>query len=296
MPYLPLDSIRVDSTFEVRLPQPSEREFRGLVDDIRSRGVIVDLLITKDGLLLDGHRRLAAAKEAGLSKVPVKTLDLEGEASCERALAIVVNLFRRNLTEAQRVALGSSLLRIERARAKERQSEGQKRGGEIAGRGRKLLGNDSPNAKEHERATERVAGAVGVSRKTFERAEAVKKKDPEIAKRMLQGSLSVASAYKKVKVKEIKERAAREEEKSAGVLKDLHEGFGRYRTVYLDPPWQYRDTNSRGAAESHYPTMSLKELSSLPVPKLGHEEGARFWIWCTWPLIRIATKLIPPLL
>lgn len=113
MAYLPVESIRVDRAFAARLPTPSQREFRGLVDDIRSRGILVNLLVTKDGLLLDGHRRLAAAQEAGISKVPVKTLDLEGEASCDRAITIAVNLFRRNLSEAQRVALGSSLLRFE---------------------------------------------------------------------------------------------------------------------------------------------------------------------------------------
>lgn len=50
---------------------------------------------------------------------------------------------------------------------------------------------------------------------------------------MLEGSLSVASAYKKGKIAEIKERAATQGS-TAGVLKDLHDGFGRYPTVYHD--------------------------------------------------------------
>jgi ParB-like chromosome segregation protein Spo0J len=170
------------------------REFQGLVEDIRSRGVVVDLLVTKDGLLLDGHRRLAAVREAGLSKLPAKTFDFESAGSTESAISIAVNLFRRNLSEAQRVALGSSLLRIERVKAEECQRGGQKRGGETAATRRTLVENVSPQAVERDRATERAAAAVGVSRKTFEKVEAVKRNDPELARRMLEGSLSVDAA------------------------------------------------------------------------------------------------------
>jgi hypothetical protein len=54
--------------------------------------------------------------------------------------------------------------------------------------------NVSPQAVERDRATERAAAAVGVSRKTFEKVEAVKRNDPELARRMLEGSLSVDAA------------------------------------------------------------------------------------------------------
>ena len=40
------------------------------------------------------------------------------------------------------------------------------------------------------------------------------------------------------------------------------------------------------ATECRYPTMSLKELCSLPIRELVHPRGAHLWLWCTWPKIR----------
>jgi N6-adenosine-specific RNA methylase IME4 len=128
-----------------------------------------------------------------------------------------------------------------------------------------------------------------VSRKTLERVEAVKRKDPLLAKRMIDGKLSVSSAYRKVKVEELRKHAAAEVSADDTLVTDLQAVLGKYRTVYLDPPWRYEDSGVRGAAEGHYPTMSVKELVALPVPKLAHNDGAHFWVWTTWPLLREAT-------
>ena len=34
-------------------------------------------------------------------------------------------------------------------------------------------------------------------------------------------------------------------------------------TTTADPPWQYDNRASRGAAENHYPVMSVEDLSGL---------------------------------
>lgn len=167
MAELKIDAIRVDEWFAGRLPATPERELEALVGDIRVRGILVELLITEDGLLLDGHRRLEAAKRAGLSRVPVRRLSIAGARSWKKALTLAVNLHRRHLNEAQRATLGSSLLRIEREKARERQYEGQRNGGVLRGRrggGGELPGERKPEAK---RATEEAARAVGVSRQTM---------------------------------------------------------------------------------------------------------------------------------
>lgn len=38
-----------------------------------------------------------------------------------------------------------------------------------------------------------------------------------------------------------------------------------YQLIYVDPPWQYGNKISNGAAENHYSTMSLAELKRLPI-------------------------------
>ena len=38
----------------------------------------------------------------------------------------------------------------------------------------------------------------------------------------------------------------------------------KYSIIYADPPWRYNQKGVSGAAEKHYPTMSIEELCALP--------------------------------
>jgi N6-adenosine-specific RNA methylase IME4 len=55
---------------------------------------------------------------------------------------------------------------------------------------------------------------------------------------------------------------------------------GEYSCIMADPPWQYGNTSTRGAAEDHYPTMSLNELCELPVREWAAEK-AHLYLWTT---------------
>ena len=39
--------------------------------------------------------------------------------------------------------------------------------------------------------------------------------------------------------------------------------IGTYNIIYADPPWRYEQRKVQGAAENHYPTMSIDELCAL---------------------------------
>ena len=65
----------------------------------------------------------------------------------------------------------------------------------------------------------------------------------------------------------------------------------KYDIIYADPPWQYNNKITRGAAESHYPTMSLDELKALPVKDLASDNCVLF-LWATYPCIEYALELI----
>jgi N6-adenosine-specific RNA methylase IME4 len=64
-----------------------------------------------------------------------------------------------------------------------------------------------------------------------------------------------------------------------------------FGSVYADVPWPYDDTNTRGAAEHHYQTMSLAEIAALPVSKLvAPRAHLHFWttssfLWDSKPII-----------
>jgi N6-adenosine-specific RNA methylase IME4 len=72
-------------------------------------------------------------------------------------------------------------------------------------------------------------------------------------------------------------------------LQNLHEGFGKYRTIYVDPPWPYRHhVRGRQAIEEVYAggTMAEVELAGFPVHSLGSPEGFVVFCWAPWPKIR----------
>ena len=63
-------------------------------------------------------------------------------------------------------------------------------------------------------------------------------------------------------------------------LEQLISGRHTFRTVFADPPWQYQNTASRGAAANHYPTMTVAEICDEPIHQLV-EEQAHLHLWTT---------------
>lgn len=67
---------------------------------------------------------------------------------------------------------------------------------------------------------------------------------------------------------------------------------GMYRVIYADPPWAYGNSSAQGgpggssygAADRHYPEMSIEDLCQLPV-KAHALEDAILFMWITSPLL-----------
>jgi N6-adenosine-specific RNA methylase IME4 len=55
---------------------------------------------------------------------------------------------------------------------------------------------------------------------------------------------------------------------------------GQFRTIVADPPWRYGNTRTRGAAEDHYPTMTIDELCALDVRSRAADQ-AHLYLWVT---------------
>ena len=67
--------------------------------------------------------------------------------------------------------------------------------------------------------------------------------------------------------------------------------IGKYNIIYADPPWHYESGKVQGAAENHYPTMSIDNLCALPVAELTAKDCALF-LWATFPQLPEALRLI----
>lgn len=61
-----------------------------------------------------------------------------------------------------------------------------------------------------------------------------------------------------------------------------------FTTIVIDPPWQYDNKSTRGAAEDHYPTMSYDELVGLELPAT---EAAHLYLWVTNNFLREGLEL-----
>lgn len=56
---------------------------------------------------------------------------------------------------------------------------------------------------------------------------------------------------------------------------------GLFSTFVVDPPWQYGNTSTRGAAENHYGTMTIEELCDLDVVRDKAAKNAHLYMWAT---------------
>lgn len=66
----------------------------------------------------------------------------------------------------------------------------------------------------------------------------------------------------------------------------------RYATLIADPPWEYSNSAVQGAADKHYPTMSVEEICALPVADLAADDAVLL-LWATWPkLFEAAPQVI----
>jgi hypothetical protein len=82
----------------------SKEYFQRLEEDIRKRGILVPLIVKKDGTLLAGHNRLRVAKEIGLPVVPVQYVDESKyvlSKDAEREFIIKDNLLRRQFSSQE---------------------------------------------------------------------------------------------------------------------------------------------------------------------------------------------------
>jgi len=56
---------------------------------------------------------------------------------------------------------------------------------------------------------------------------------------------------------------------------------GKFSTFVADPPWQYGNTSTRGAAENHYGTMTIDELCAMDVVPTHANDQAHLYMWTT---------------
>jgi len=248
-----------------QLPPLSPAARAALLEDVRTRGIVEPLEITREGVVLNGRERLAAAEELGLERVPVRIVDPADRVE----YIILAALQRRHLSASQRAALALELDQYRELRqdARTRQRANLRNSVEVA--------TLPPRGKTRDQ----VAHWAGVSARTAQDAAAVHAHDPQLFQRVKAGELAVHLAARRVR------RALHE----ADLPPPPPPPEGPFELIYADPPWQLGNPDGLNAPENHYPTMPLDEIKTLQPPAA---EDAVLFLWAVNCLLPQALEVI----
>jgi ParB family chromosome partitioning protein len=129
----------------------------GLAASIQDVGLLHPVVVTPDGTLISGARRIQAYVSLDRPKIPVTTVHLEEVARGEYA----ENFFRKPFAPSEWVDIARALEPTERAAAEERELAGHNQHTEPLGR--------FPEGSQG-RAQDKVASYIGKDRKTITKA------------------------------------------------------------------------------------------------------------------------------
>jgi ParB-like chromosome segregation protein Spo0J len=248
--------IKIDSIKVGKRHRKDLGDIEGLAASIEEVGLLHPPVITPDGELIAGARRIAAGKLLGWKDTPVRLIDLDQIVRGEFA----ENTHRKNFLPSEIASIMGALEPIERAAAKQRQS-------------RKISGTG-------EETRDRIGAYVGKSGRTIEKIKAV----VEAAE---------AEPEKFGKLKEDMDRTGRVDgpHKRLQVIRKADAikseppplpGNGPYRVIVADPPWPYEkrqdDPSHRGVLP--YPSMSISQICNRDVAAIAHDDSI-LWLWTT---------------
>jgi N6-adenosine-specific RNA methylase IME4 len=272
-------------------PMMDNNRYKELLEDIREHGQREAITIC-DGMILDGRNRYKACLELGIE--PITRVFNDDPWNYVWSL----NGQRRDLVAEQRYLIWkfcneqSEAFQIEKRRIQE---EANRKRSEAAkeqprtktGFAEKQVGeqsvhrpakHDEPERKAKASASKTNAGAVA-------RGDKLANDRPDLAEKVRLGKMKPAEAHRQMKKEEVSKK-----------VEDLPEG--QYRVLYADPPWKYNDAQAvkgeygtgTGAAEGHYPAMSLSEMKTLDIKALSANDSVLF-LWATCPLLEDALEL-----
>jgi N6-adenosine-specific RNA methylase IME4 len=246
-------------------------DLRTLAQSIEEVGLLHPVVVTPEGRLIAGQRRLEACRLLGWTDITVTVVDLYQAARGEAH----ENFVRKDLLPSEIVALKRAIEPLERREARQRQGE------------RADL-CPSATVAECQRADpgdarDRISRYLGVGRTTIERAEAVveaAEEEPEEYGHLVEQmdrSGKVAGAYRRLEVL----RQARELDAAPPAMPS-----GPFQVIVADPPWRYDSGSSLP-----YPTMDIEEIKAMPVAKIA-DENAILWLWTTNAHLRVAFDVV----
>ncbi|HOK59294.1 MAG TPA: MT-A70 family methyltransferase [Methanothrix sp.] len=291
-------TLRIDPELRTLIPPLTEEEKRLLEESIVSEGCRDPLVVWGD-VLIDGHNRYDICMRRD---VPFRVVQREFADKHEAKDWIIRNqLGRRNLTPEQRSYLIGKQYQ-ERKRAQGGTGANQytrEQTPQSEGTAQKIAAENKVSRATVERAAQFALAVDTIARNVGEevREKILSREVPLTAK-----DVQKVARLEPEKQKAIIEKVLSGEAKSVvdarrlvkkETVKEVAPPSGKYRVIYADPPWSYGNklVDGYGAAEDHYPTMTIEELCALPVKDLA-EDNAVLFLWVTSPLLEECFEVI----
>lgn len=321
MTSLAIAEIRVDPNR--REVDPAKVE--DLAESIRMIGLLNPITVTRDKALVAGRHRLEAYRYLGRDFIPVQFNETSDPLLVELA-EIDENLIRNDLTILQQ---SEHLTRREEILAElgRRASIGGQKGNDNAAKNE--CDNLTPSffepeeeptaqATEPAKTTDEIAAEVGLSTRSTQRRLSIGKQLPKAIRDLIRGSaiednqkqltaLSKLKDDQQVAVAEkiasgeavtvdVAKRLIQRERNAALVAENGESPTGLYRTIVIDPPWDYTDVGDNGMGSNFrgmpaYAQMSVQEIADLPIGDLA-EDDAHLYLWTTNRLLPLSFPLM----
>jgi len=282
--------MEVKEEFKNLIPALSVEEYAQLEANILEEG-IREPIITWNGYIIDGHNRFSIAQRFDL-EYKTTSKYFSSEESVKEWM--ILNQFgRRNLSNYQRSVLALELEEVFSKKAKDNLIKG----GKISQEGCQISDKAIDTKKE-------LSKVASVSHDTISKVKKIQEKAPqEVKAKLATGEVSINAAYKEIKKEEKKEELQEKKKEYEKRIEsntnnefkiDIFNTNETFRVIYADPAWSYndkQDTPQLGGASKHYDTMSIAELSKLPVNKIS-EKNSILFLWVTSPLLEDAFRVV----
>lgn len=265
-------------------PPMSDAEYQGLKADIKERGQMEPIWLSKDGRIIDGRHRYKACRELKIKPVCIRN-KYEDDATIA-GVVVALNLKRRHLNESQRAMVAARLKPIYEKAAARRMKAGKA---------------PDPRAKERKgKAAEAAAESLNVGARTVESAARVLElATQELVRAVDTGAVAVSAAALLAKYPEKLQRkvvqmladgkaktvklALKAERNRAQIklIEAMDAASGEYSVVVIDPPWRFeknREEDDTQRGQTPYPSMSEQDISALKIPAAA---DCILWLWVT---------------
>lgn len=294
-------------------PDMGAAEYEEMKADIQSRGVMVPVEYDEAGNILDGHHRIKACKELGITEWP-SVVRLGISERDKRNHIRKLNLARRHLTGEQRDKVlldmradGMSVrqiadeTKIPKSTVADVISSGVRNRtpenasaiipATVTGKDGKQYQATRPERKAPEpelpmrpaRPISIPVAKPGQVAKVAAQAQAViEHAAPETVAKLAANDINLVQAQREVK-EQAREQRREENRVIVQHTAPLADVSARFATIVIDPPWDWGDegdVDQMGRARPDYATMPYEKLLALPVADKA-DTDCHLYLWIT---------------